>query len=73
MTKRVIEIDRLIMRNIIFVEKILVQRIRSQMQRVKDTKSLVETLKIEKMDIAETEETMLGNIFILIQSHFFTE
>lgn len=61
------------MRNIIFVEKILVQRIRSQMQRVKDTKSLVETLKIEKMDIAETEETMLGNIFILIQSHFFTE
>ena len=56
MQRRVIEIDRLTMRNIIFVEKIQVPRLRSSLLRVKDTNILIEMLKKESIDLAEDEE-----------------
>ena len=43
------------------------------MLKVKETKAQIESLKIEKMDIAETEETMLSNILFIIISNIFTK
>ena len=58
MQKRIVEIDRLTMRNIIFVEKILVPRLRSALLRVRDSKILIDILKKESLDLAEEEEAL---------------
>ena len=56
MQRRVIDIDRQTMRNIIFVEKIQVPRLRTSLMRVKDTGILLEMLRKESIDLAEEEE-----------------
>jgi hypothetical protein len=60
MQRRVVEIDRLTMRNIIFVEKVLVMRLRATLLKVEELKGMIEILKKENIDLIESEEIFLG-------------
>ena len=60
MTRRVIEIDRVTMKNIIYIEKMLVNRLRACMRNCRECKNHIDILKAEEIDIAETEENMLA-------------
>jgi hypothetical protein len=62
MSKRVIEIDRLTIRNIIYVEKVLVLRLRSCLIKTRDNRLHIEMLKKENIDNLELEETLVATM-----------
>ena len=62
MSKRVIEIDRLTIKNIIYVEKVLVLRLRSCLIKARDSKLHIEMLKKENIDNLELEETLVATL-----------
>jgi hypothetical protein len=62
MSKRVIEIDRLTIRNIIYVEKVLVLRLRSCLIKSRDNRMHIEMLKKENIDNLELEETLVATM-----------